>query len=663
MKINETEKKSLRVVQDSFSAADRSVSFARKSLGTLNMRNEADPDENGDEKDNEKIEPVRFLNKRQEREWNRLPQHEKKTFLNTAIRDAKHTGKGNRAKTGILSAMQKDVADYPRETSVSEGAYSCLSYYKRSREQKKAEKKTTIHAKKAEGISSGGTSGQILQKTEQSVFNAQPDSVKTELMPFEKTIERQPISAALSYVEAGTAGTATAGTAFAISAGRKAAASFKEYLEASSSFSQSAACRAWERAEEVKAGKTELGFSETAAYVGSAMAAGILSVAAIVVQAVTSLLTSLLAALLSVVAVVILIALVVVSLAVILFSAVQQQSSNAAGYNLPGFITEEMMEAFFETQEENGIPVSTGIAQMIGESGFGLYGPGGESGQGMSKLAYDYKNLFGIKYFSEDSYATGFVSMVTGEETAGGESYEIVDDFSVYDNYADCIRQRAWMLSREPYASFVAPYLNPNDGSYTEQDAHGFLEGIRAGGWATSHSYIENCISLMDQYNLYQFDNMTWEQYQAGITASGGTYDGTVTPLMQTIADVARNNQGTIGTEPNMCAAWVTGVYQAAGASVVPWGDAIDMWNTYQLTGSTSMENIPPGAIVCGSGSGSMGAIYGHVGIYIGDGLVANNKNGFEIETLSEWCSWQDAMCQGHVGWIGWIFPGGVPAE
>lgn len=140
-------------------------------------------------------------------------------------------------------------------------------------------------------------------------------------------------------------------------------------------------------------------------------------------------------------------------------------------------------------------------------------------------------------------------------------------------------------------------------------------------------------------------------------------YDGTVTPVMQAIADTARSNGGAYPCTPDMCAQWVTGIYLAAGAPVIPYGNAIDMWNAYQYTGSTSMENIPPGAIVCGSGSGEMGAIYGHVGIYIGNGMVANNRGYFSIENVEEWSAWQSATCQGHTGWIGWVFPGGVPAE
>ena len=122
-------------------------------------------------------------------------------------------------------------------------------------------------------------------------------------------------------------------------------------------------------------------------------------------------------------------------------------------------------------------------------------------------------------------------------------------------------------------------------------------------------------------------------------------------------------NQGIYPCTPDMCAQWVTGIYQAAGAPTIPYGNAIDMWNNYKNTGNTSMENIPPGAIVCGSGYGSMGSIYGHVGIYLGNGMVANNRGYFSVESLEEWCSWQTATCQGHTGWIGWVFPGGVPAN
>lgn len=341
----------------------------------------------------------------------------------------------------------------------------------------------------------------------------------------------------------------------------------------------------------------------------------------------------------------------------------KKTDSETAGYSLPVFITADMMEAFFETQKEEGIPVSSGVAQMIAESGFGIYGPNGDSGQGLSQLAYQYKNLFGIKYFSGDAYATGVKDFSTGEQTSTGGGYTVTAGFSIYPDYGSCIRQRARMLMQEPYYSkTVALYPNKNDKKYSKQDADNFVSGIREAGWATDISYVTKLQKHMTTYNLYQFDNMTWAQYQAGKGAGGNIhYNGEVKPIMKKISDVARNNEGTYPCTPDMCAAWVTGVYQAAGASVIPYGNAIDMWNTFQLTGSTSRDNIPPGAIVCGSGSGYMGALYGHVGIYLGDGMVANNIGSFSVETLENWSSWQTASCQGHVGWIGWVYPGGIP--
>ncbi len=197
--------------------------------------------------------------------------------------------------------------------------------------------------------------------------------------------------------------------------------------------------------------------------------------------------------------------------------------SQPAGYNLPPFVTDDMMQAFFETQKEYGIPVSSGVAQLIAESGFGSYGPGGEAGQGLSSLAYKYHNLFGIKYFSGDRFASGSVNMITGEETTGGDLDIITAAFSIYPTYGDCIRQRARMLSLEPYYSrTIAKYKNPNDGSYTVTLANSFMSGIREAGWATDTSYVTKCVTHMQTYNLYQFDNMTWEDYQNGQASSGG---------------------------------------------------------------------------------------------------------------------------------------------
>lgn len=183
----------------------------------------------------------------------------------------------------------------------------------------------------------------------------------------------------------------------------------------------------------------------------------------------------------------------VVSVLTIIGGDMSQKDTAVNMEGLPPFITLEMVEALLEMQETYGHPASSGLAQIICESGFGSYGPGGEEGHGLSGLAYDCKNLFGIKYWSGDQFASGNHSYTTGEQNPDGSWNTQSASFSVYKNYSDCIKQRAWMLERDPYVSHITPYKNSGNGRYTIEQANNFVSGIRAGGWATSLSYEEHC--------------------------------------------------------------------------------------------------------------------------------------------------------------------------
>ncbi len=132
-----------------------------------------------------------------------------------------------------------------------------------------------------------------------------------------------------------------------------------------------------------------------------------------------------------------------------------------------------------------------------------------------------------------------------------------------------------------------------------------------------------------------------------------------ITNLRERVATIAKNNQGTQPCASGYCAKWVSGVYQAAGIGY-PGGHAIDYWTRWGSTGSTSLDNIPVGAVVVGSGSGSvLGNQYGHVGIYIGNGLVADNVGYHRIISLQEWVAYNVGVCHGYCGYIGWVWPYG----
>ena len=161
--------------------------------------------------------------------------------------------------------------------------------------------------------------------------------------------------------------------------------------------------------------------------------------------------------------------------------------------NIPAFITPEMVIGALKVQDTYGYPASVTIAQIIQESGFGTYGPYGEEGQGLSYLAYQYNNLFGIK----GTGPAGSVSMRTGEETASGERYTIQAGFRVYHTYTEAIEDRAELL-KSSYSDLIEGV----------NDANTFA--VRIGSrWATDIDYAFSLIQQMETYDLYRLDRMT----------------------------------------------------------------------------------------------------------------------------------------------------------
>lgn len=135
--------------------------------------------------------------------------------------------------------------------------------------------------------------------------------------------------------------------------------------------------------------------------------------------------------------------------------------------------------------------------------------------------------------------------------------------------------------------------------------------------------------------------------------------ENTTSGLAQRIATNARNNNGWYPAAAGMCAQWVAGIYAQSGAGR-PYGNAIDYWNKWSYSGSTSKSNIPVGAAVISSGAGVLAATYGHIGIYLGNGMVASNIGGVRIESIDSFDRGATATCQGHRGYIGWVWPNGV---
>lgn len=103
-----------------------------------------------------------------------------------------------------------------------------------------------------------------------------------------------------------------------------------------------------------------------------------------------------------------------------------------------------------------------------------------------------------------------------------------------------------------------------------------------------------------------------------------------------------------------LCAWWVEDVFERAG--VGSWGgNACDLYNYWCYSSDTG--SIQPGMIVAVSTypSYGLGSIYGHVGIYIGGGLVMENIGYINTTSLSTWIANYGGSVTPRWGWMGGV--------
>lgn len=100
------------------------------------------------------------------------------------------------------------------------------------------------------------------------------------------------------------------------------------------------------------------------------------------------------------------------------------------------------------------------------------------------------------------------------------------------------------------------------------------------------------------------------------------------------------------------CAAWVEEVYAAAGQGSFS-GDACDLYSQYCTSSNTS--DLKPGMIVAVSTHPhtSAGRIYGHVGIYVGSGVLMDNVGYIRSVNVNDWISYYGATVTPRWGWLG----------
>ena len=116
-----------------------------------------------------------------------------------------------------------------------------------------------------------------------------------------------------------------------------------------------------------------------------------------------------------------------------------------------------------------------------------------ESGWGKSGLASKYHNYFGLKCGS--AWKGKSVNMATKEEYKVGTLTNIRDNFRVYDSMEAGVKGYFDFINTSRYAN-LRGVTSPKE----------YVKRIKADGYATSSTYVDNIMRVIRDNNLTRFD-------------------------------------------------------------------------------------------------------------------------------------------------------------
>lgn len=138
--------------------------------------------------------------------------------------------------------------------------------------------------------------------------------------------------------------------------------------------------------------------------------------------------------------------------------------------------------------------------------------------------------------------------------------------------------------------------------------------------------------AVRQQYAEYFYNKMVY----------GVASEGNLTQKQQEVIHIAMNSASYgIAARPGYCQAWAAYVYAKAGLPIDNSSCAYQSGVRFGV--SSDFSNVPPGAAVYGYS----GSKYGHVGIYVGNGLVYHNIGRVAVDSLSDWISIYKGFCWG----------------
>lgn len=139
-------------------------------------------------------------------------------------------------------------------------------------------------------------------------------------------------------------------------------------------------------------------------------------------------------------------------------------------------------------QGQYGIFASVSMAQAMIESDFGQSG-----------LSANYNNLYGVKTDRDDPNGVDLKTL----EYEDDEWIEITDRFKVYSSWEESMTAHAQLMVNG--VSWNPDYYKAvTDGKTPAQQA----QGLQTAGYATDPNYADKLIQMMDEWNLYQYNQV-----------------------------------------------------------------------------------------------------------------------------------------------------------
>lgn len=137
---------------------------------------------------------------------------------------------------------------------------------------------------------------------------------------------------------------------------------------------------------------------------------------------------------------------------------------------------------------------------------------------------------------------------------------------------------------------------------------------------------------------------------QSGGNSSGGSSADTGGGGTGSASKVVYWAQHTPSPGAGLCAWWVADVFINAGLGTVP-GNACDMYANYCY--SSNRSNLKTGMIIAVSSHPftSAGAIYGHVGIYVGGNTIMDNIGYIRTCSADYWINFYNSTVTPRWGW------------